>query len=85
MVVTPAWAATSFKLRPEAGFRHDLDFKIAKNHALRSGHPCILLSLGKRTMTARDLFVTYDPRAARECSQGAVRTFDATQEKTWTS
>ena len=45
----------------------------------------MLLALGKRTMAARDLFVTYDPRAARLCSENAVKTFDATKEKTWAS
>jgi hypothetical protein len=36
-------------------------------------------------MTARDLFVTYHPMAARECSQGHTKTYDATKEKSWTS
>lgn len=85
MVITPHWTATSFKAVPEAGFRHDMERKTAIQDALKSGHPSMLLALGKRTMAARDLFVTYDPRAARLCSEGAVKTFDATQEKTWTS
>lgn len=85
MVVTPQWVATSFKTVPEAGFRHDLARPEAIRMALKSGEPCLLLALGKRTMAARDLFVTHDPRAARLCSEGEVRTFDATQEKTWTS
>lgn len=85
MVVTPAWTATSFKALPEASFRHDMERRTAIHDALRSGHPCVLLALGKRTMTARDVFVTYDPRATRLCSEGEVKTFDATREKTWTS
>lgn len=85
MVVTPQWVATSFKTMPEAGCRHDLSRPEAIRMALKSGEPCLLLALGKRTMAARDLFVTYDPRAARLCSEGAVKTIDATREKTWTS
>jgi hypothetical protein len=85
MVITPQWVATSFKAVPETGFRHDMERKDAIHTALKSGEPCMLLALGKRTMGARDLFVTYDPRAARLCSEGAVKTFDATQEKSWTS
>ena len=84
LVVTPLWVATSFKTTPEAGFRLDLDRKAAIDMALKGNEPCMLLALGKRTMTARDLFVTYDPRAARLCSQGKTETFDATKEKTWT-
>ena len=85
MVVTPQWVATSFKALRSLGFRHDMERKTAIQAALKSGEPCLLLALGKRTMAARDLFVTHDPRAARLCSEGEVKTFDATQEKTWTS
>ncbi len=85
MVVTPLWVATSFKTVPEARFRFDMDRKTAIDTALKSKEPCMLLALGKRTMTARDLFVTYDPRATRLCSQGEAKTYDATKEKTWTS
>lgn len=85
MVVTPGSTATSFKAMPEAGFRQDMERKTAIRDALKTGQPCMLLALGKRTVTARDLFVSYDPRAARLCSAGEVTTFDATQEKTWTS
>ncbi len=85
MVVTPQWVATSFKTLTSLGFRHDMERKTAIQAALKSGEPCLLLALGKRTMAARDLFVTYNPRAARLCSEGEVKTFDATQEKTWTS
>ncbi len=85
MVVTPQWVGTSFKALAHLGFRQDMERKTAIKTALQSGEPCLLLALGKRTMAARDLFVTYDPRAARLCSEGEVKTFDATQEKTWTS
>lgn len=85
MVITPEWTATSFKALPETGFRQGMERKAAIQEALKAGQPCMLLALGKRTMAARDLFVTYDPRAARLCSEGEVKTFDATQEKTWTS
>lgn len=85
MVVTPQWVATSFKALRSLGFRHDMERKTAIQAALKSGEPCLLLALGKRTMAARDLFVTHDPRAARLCSEGEVKTFDAAQEKTWTS
>lgn len=85
MVVTPDWVATSFKAETGVGFRQDMDRKAAIADALRSGKPCMLLQLGKRTMRAADLFVTYDPRAARICSQGSAETFDATKDKAWTS
>jgi hypothetical protein len=85
MVITPQWVATSFKTLPEAGFRSDMERKTAIHTALKSKVPCMVLALGKRTMTARDLFVTYDPRATCMCSQGEARTYDATKEKTWTS
>jgi hypothetical protein len=53
--------------------------------ALKAGKPCVLLGLGKRTTTANDIYVTYDPRAARLCEQGKTKTYDATKEKAWTS
>lgn len=85
MVITPQWVATSFKAIDQAGFRQDIERKVAIDAALKSGEPCMLLALGKRNMSARDLFITYDPRAARLCSEGSVKTFDATKEKAWTS
>jgi len=85
MVITPNGVATSFKALPSTGFDTAIDRRTAMLTALKSGEPCMLLLLGKRTMTARDLFVTYDPRAARECSQGHTKTYDATKEKSWTS
>ncbi len=85
MVVTPQWVATSFKALPQTGFRPDMERKVAIDTALKSKEPCMVLALGKRTMTARDLFVTYDPRATRMCRQGEAKTYDATKEKTWTS
>jgi hypothetical protein len=85
MVITPHGVATSFKAPAFTGFDTSIDRQTAMLAALKSGEPCMLLKLGKRTMTARDLFVTYDPRAARECSQGSTKTYDATKEKSWTS
>lgn len=85
MVVTPQWIATSFKALPEAGFRLGGERSAVMLEALKSGEPCLILALGKRTLEPRDLFVTYDPRATRICSEGSTRTLDATQEKWWTS
>ena len=85
LVVTPEWVATNFKVMPETGFRTDLKRTEAIRLALKSGHPCMILKLNKRTLVPRDMFVTYDARATRECSQGVTRTYDATQEKDWTS
>jgi hypothetical protein len=85
MVATPQWTATSFKALPEAGFRVGGERAAAILEALKSGEPCLILALGKRTLEPRDLFVTYDPRATRICSEGSTRTLDATQEKWWTS
>jgi hypothetical protein len=85
MVVTPTRVATSFKLPEMTGFAIGTDRKTEILSALKSGEPCMVLALGKRTMTARDLFVTYDPRATRECGQGKTRTYDATTEPSWTS
>lgn len=84
MVITPQWVATSFKAIDQVEFRQDLERKVAIDAALRSGEPCMLLALGKRNMSPRDLFITYDPRAAQLCSEGSVKTYDATKEKTWT-
>ena len=84
-VVTPVFVATSFKVQNETGFRHDLTRPEAIRIALKSGQPCILLALGKRTLEPRDLFITYDPRSARLCSEGKFKSFDATQEKDWIS
>jgi hypothetical protein len=84
-VVTPDWVATSFKVRAEAKFRLDLTRPDAIRMALKSGQPCMLLALGKRTLEPRDMFVTYDPRSTRLCSEGRYSTFDATQEKNWIS
>jgi hypothetical protein len=85
MVVTPQWVATSFKAMPETGFRLGGERAGAILDALRSGEPCLILALGKRTLEPRDLFVTYDPRATRMCSEGSTKTFDATKEKWWTT
>lgn len=85
MVVTPQWTATSFKALPEVGFRMGGERAAAILAALRSADPCLILALGKRTLEPRDLFVTYDPRATRICSEGSSKTLDATQEKWWTS
>jgi hypothetical protein len=85
LVVTPQWTATSFKAEPSAGFQMGLERATAILAALKSGHPCMLLALGKRTLEPRDLFVTYDPRATQLCSQGERKTYDATKEKWWTS
>jgi hypothetical protein len=85
MVITPSGVATSFKVVPEAGFKTDEERKVSIKSALKGSEPCMLLALGKRTMKAADLFVTYDPRAARLCSQGDTKTFDATKDIGWTS
>lgn len=85
MVITSQWTATSFKALPETGFRIGGERAASMVEALQSGEPCLVLALGKRTMEPRDLFVTYDPRATRLCSEGSTRTLDATQEKWWTS
>lgn len=85
MVVTPSWVATSFKAQPQTGFRLSGERGDAILHALRSGDPCLLLALGKRNLAPRDLFVTYDARATRLCSEGKTKTFDATKEAWWTA
>lgn len=85
MVVTPSWVATSFKAPASTGFRVGGKRDQAELDALKSGEPCLLLKLGKRTLEPRDLFVTYDPRATRLCSEGSTKTYDATKEKWWTS
>jgi hypothetical protein len=100
MVITPNGVTTSFKAHLSTGFdtsgqsNKDKDGKIIPGQkkterkdaivaALKQGD-CMLLALSKRSMTPQDLFITYDPRAARLCSPGEVITFDATKEKTWT-
>jgi hypothetical protein len=85
MVVTPDWVATSFRVLPTTGFRSDLKRPEAIRMALKQASPCIIMALGKRTVEPRDLFVTYDPRAVRMCSEGVTKTYDATLEKDWTS
>ena len=85
MVITPSGVTTSFKAQPSTGFDTSgkTERKDAIVAALKQGD-CMLLALSKRSMTPADLFITYDPRAARLCSPGEVNTFDATKEKTWT-
>ncbi len=85
MVITPTGVTTSFKAHPTTGFDTSgkTERKDAIVAALKQGD-CMLLALSKRSMTPTDLFITYDPRAARLCSPGEVKTFDATKEKTWT-
>ena len=85
MVVTPQWVATNFKATTETGFRLGLERSAVMVAALTSGEPCLILSLGKRTLAPRDLFVTYDSRITRICDAGSVRTLDATKEKWWIS
>ena len=84
MVVTPSWVSTSFKAMPEMGFEVGGERQPTIAKALKTGEPCLILSMGKRTMAARDLFITYDPRATRYCSEASVRTTDSTKEKWWT-
>lgn len=84
-VVTADGVATSFKVLPSTGFQTDLKRPEAIRMALKSGKPCLIMALGKRTVEPRDLFVTYDPRAVRMCSEGSTKTYDATLEKDWTS
>ena len=85
MVITPTGVTTSFKALPSTGFDTSgtTERKVAIVAALKQGD-CMLLALSKRSMTAQDLFISYDARAARLCSPGEVKTFDATKEKTWT-
>ena len=85
MVVTPRWVATSFKVTAAAAFRTDLKKPDAIHMALKEETACLYLDLGKRTLKPADLFVTYDPRALRKCSQGKTKTTDHTKEKSWTS
>lgn len=85
MVITPSGVTTSFRAVPETGFDTTTDKQAARTKALQSGEPCMLLELGKRSTTARDLFVTYDPRAARICQQGQSQIHDFTKDKSWTS
>lgn len=101
MVITPTSVTTSFKADASSGFdtsgqsNKDKNGKLipeakkterkgAITAALKQGD-CMLLALSKRSMMPADLFITYDPRAARLCSPGLVTTFDATKEKQWTS
>jgi len=85
MVITSTGVTTSFKALAATGF--DTSGKVERKDAivaaLKQGD-CMLLALNKRSMTPADLFITYDPRAARLCSPGEVNTFDATKGKTWT-
>jgi hypothetical protein len=84
-VITPDFLATSFKVQNDTGFRLDLTRQQAIRTALKSGQPCMLLALGKRTLKPRDMFVTYDPRATYLCDAGKSKIYDATQEKDWIS
>lgn len=70
---------------PSTGFQTGLKRPDTLRMALKSGQPCLIMALGKRTVEPRDLFVTYDPRAVRMCSEGSTKTYDATLEKDWTS
>jgi hypothetical protein len=84
-VITPHGAATSLKLPAAVGLDTTFsEYRLAKLAALRAlrdqGEPFLLLKLGKRTLAASDLLVTWDVRAVRECSQGSVKTYDATEE-----
>ena len=83
-VVTPAATHTSFKALPETGAIQGQVRQAVILSSLKAGLPTLILALGKSTMYARDLFVTYDPRATRYCSDGSLRTVDSTKEKWWT-
>jgi NAD(P)H-hydrate repair Nnr-like enzyme with NAD(P)H-hydrate dehydratase domain len=78
-VVTPEWVATSFKVLAGTGFKTDVSKSEAIVSALKADLPCLVLLLGKRTLAPKDLFVTYDPRAVRICSEGKHATVDYTQ------
>ena len=86
MVITPAKVTTSFKAHPSCGFDTSgtTDRKTAIRAALKQGD-CMLLAFSKRSMQVADLFITYDPRAARLCAPGETKTYDATEDKEWTS
>ena len=85
MVVTPSWVETSFKATPETGFKVGGKRQAAIVKALHEKEPFLILALDKRTMAARNLFVTYDPRAVRYCGDSVTSTKDVTKEKWWTS
>ena len=86
MVITPDKVTTSFKAHPSCGFDTSgtIDRKTAIREALKQGD-CMLLAFSKRSMQVSDLFISYDPRAARLCAPGETTTFDATENKEWTS
>ena len=86
MVITPNRVTTSFKAHPSCGFdtSGQTDRKTAIREALKQGDS-MLLAFSKRSMQVADLFITYDPRAARLCAPGETRTYDATEDKEWTS
>jgi hypothetical protein len=85
MVVTPSWVATSFKALPQTGFDLSKTWAQARKEALQSGEPCLIIKVGKRSLRAQDLFVTYDPRATRICDASKCETMDITKAKEWTS
>jgi hypothetical protein len=71
-----------YRLLPKA--MHTGDAVTDANALFSISLPLLILAIGKSPMYARDLFVTYDPRATRYCSDGSLRTVDSTLEKWWT-
>lgn len=86
MVITPSKVTTSFKAHPSTGFDTSgkVERKVAIREALKGGD-CMLLALSKRMMQPSDLFISYDARAAKLCSPAETKTFNATEDKLWTS
>lgn len=78
-VVTQEWAATSLKIDPSLGFLLGLKELPTVAKALRQG-PCVWISLGKRTLDSRDVYLSHDPRAVYRCDSGARDLFDFTAD-----
>ena len=83
-VITPNATYTSFKAMPDTGVIAGQVRQAVISSALKAGLPLLILVINKSPIYARDLFVTYDPRATRYCSDGGLRTVDSTLEKWWT-
>jgi hypothetical protein len=83
-VITPDATYTSVKAIPETGAIQGQLRQAVILSSLKTGLPLLILAIGKSPIYARDLFVTYDPRATRYCSDRSLRTVDSTLEKWWT-
>lgn len=83
-VITPAWTQTSFKVQDRPSILATLSMREAVLSASQTNDPFLWLSLGMKSTTVEDFYLTADKRAVRKCMQGEVQTINILEDAKWT-